>query len=117
MSIQGVLRHRATVERAQTTMVAGQPVKSWSVVLTRCPVLYSKDPTPDLDPTWTAIQRREADQRGTLFALPSADILPGDRIRITRPALPGAYEVQPDPSTVLTLHGISHKELKVRSVS
>jgi hypothetical protein len=97
-------------------MQDGSPVRTWSQVSSGVPVLYSKDQA-DFDPSWTAEQRREADQRGTLFALPKADIRPGDHVIITRPvALALTLEVQADPSTVPTLHGASHREYKVRSV-
>lgn len=116
MSIYSVLQHRATVTRSTTTLVNGAPVYAWNVVSVRTPVLYSTDNT-EFDPAWTATQRREADQRGTLFATATADIKPGDRLTITRPAMMAmTLEVLPDPSTVLALHSASHKEWQVRQV-
>ncbi|SER12345.1 hypothetical protein [Microlunatus flavus] len=116
MSILNVLAHRATVERSTETMADGVPVRSWSVVGARIPVLLSRDKVV-LDPTWTAEQHREAGVMCTLFALPAADIAPGDRVHLTRPALAGTFEVLPDPSAVLDLHGVHHHEHKVRSVA
>ena len=111
-----MLTHRATVERFTETLEDGSPVRTWSEVAAGLPVLYSRDQA-DFDPAWTASQRREADQRGTLFALPGANIQPGDRVRITRPAtLTLTLEVQPDPSTIPTLHSVAHCEFEVRSV-
>lgn len=113
--INNVLTHRATIERNTYTMEDGSPVMTWAVIGVRVPVLFSKD-SAEFDPTWTATQRREADQRGTLFALPGADIQPGDRVTLTRPMDGGKFEVLPDPSKVLTLHTIHHREYAVREV-
>ena len=114
--INSVLTHRATVERSAEVWQDGAPVFTWSVIKSGVPCLFSKD-QGEFDPTWTATERREADQRGTLFALPTADIRPGDRVKITRPpTLALTLEVQPDPSTIPTLHSVSHREYKDRSV-
>lgn len=115
MSILSTLQHRATVERSTTTMVNGAPVRSWSVVSVRTPVLLSRDEVVT-DPTWTPTQRTEAHQRATLFALPTADVQPGDRVHITRPPMAGSFEVLPDPSDVMTPHTVHHREYRVRSV-
>lgn len=109
------LKHRATVERSTETMVNGTPVKTWAVIAVRVPCLYSKDAT-EFDPMWTVTQRKEAGQRGTLFAVPKANILPGDRLTITRPSLPGKFEVQPDNADITTPLAVHHKEFKVKSV-
>lgn len=114
--INTTLRHRATVERSTSSMIDGGPHTTWTVVTVRTPVLYSKDST-EFDPSWTAEQRREADQRGVLFAASGADIRPGDRVRLTRPADLGlTLAVLADPSSVLSLHGVHHREFAVRSV-
>lgn len=115
--IMNALAHRANVERSTSVLVNGTPQTSWSVVSVRTPVLFSKDPKPDPDPTWTAEQRKESHSRGTLFAAPGADIRPGDRIRLTRPADLGlTLAVLSDPSAVLDLHQVHHREFAVRSV-
>lgn len=115
MGIQGVLQHRATVERSTETMTDGVPVRSWSVVSVRTPVLLSRESVV-LDPS-DGSERREATSLAVLFTLPTADLLPGDRVHLTRPALAGDFEVEADPSTVLSLHGVHHREFKLRSVS
>jgi hypothetical protein len=114
--INSVLQHRATVERSTETLIEGSPVRTWAVTMVRAPVLLSRDEAVT-DPTWTASQAREAGARCTLFASASIDIRPGDRVHVTRPPMAGSFEVLPDPSTVMTLHSISHREYKVRSVS
>lgn len=116
MSILGVLQHRCTVERSTDALIDGVPVRSWSVVGVRVPVLLNRDAVVE-DPTWTASQRHEAGSRATLFALPGADVLPGDRVHVTRPPMADTYEVLPDFADVLTLHVVHHRELKVRSLS
>ena len=114
VSILSALQHRATIERATSTMVDGSPVRSWSVVSVRMPCLYSRESVV-LDPS-DASERREATQVGLLFTLPEADIEPGDRVHITRPPLAGSFEVEPDPSSTLTPHTVSHREFRIRSL-
>jgi hypothetical protein len=118
VSIDILLKHRATVQRSVDTFVKGSPSKAWTVVADSVnaplPVLYSKD-SVELDPTWSATQKAEASQLGTLFTRPDAPIEPGDHVSLVRPVL-GVYEVLPDPSPVLTLSGVSHREYKVRSL-
>lgn len=115
MSIQTILQHRATVRRATQEMIDGSPLNMWSTIAESVAVFYSKD-NAEFDPTWTASQRRETDQRGTLFALAAADIKPGDRVTITRPANIGSFEILPDPSSIVAPHLVTHREFKVRSV-
>ena len=112
MSILNVLTHRATIERSTETMTDGVPVRAWSVVGVRVPVLYSRESVV-VDPS-DASERREATSTGLLFTLPTADVMPGDRVHITRPALGGDYEVEADPSTVLSLHDVHHREFKLK---
>lgn len=116
MSILGTLQHRVTVERATERMVDGSPVRSWAVVGVRVPALLSRE-SMVIDPS-DASERREATSTGLLFTLPGAPIEPGDRVVITRPPfLAGsAFEVEQDPSDVLTLHDAHHREYKVRSL-
>lgn len=117
MSILPTLRHRATVERSTSVLLDGSPHTTWSVISVREPVLYSKD-TTEFDPTLTTEQRRESDQRGTLFTSSTADLKPGDRVHLTRPVGLGlTLAVLADPATVLDLHGVHHREHKVRSVA
>lgn len=114
--IHSILAHRATIERASEQMVHGSPLRSWSVVTVRTPVLLSRDGSAH-DPTWTATQRREANSLATLFSLPTSTIQPGDRVTLTRPPTGQTFEVLPDPAAVLTLHTVSHHEHKVREVT
>ena len=117
MSILSLLAHRVTVERNTSVLVEGSPHTTWSVVSVRMPCLYSKD-AAEFDPTWTPEQRKEADQRGTLFTAPEADLRPGDRCHLTRPPGLGlTLAVLSDPATVLDLHGVHNCEYRVRSVA
>ena len=114
VSILSALQHRATIERSTEAMVDGSPVRSWAVVGVRTPVLYSRESVV-LDPS-DGSERREATQTGLLFTLPTADVRPSDRIHITRPPLSGSFEVEPDPSSILTPHTVSHREFRIRSL-
>ena len=116
MTISSVLTHRCTVMRSIEDFSDGSPAFTWSVVSVRTPVLLR--PTPSTtDPTWTSSQRHEADSEAILFSLATADLHPGDRVTLTRPPTGQTFEVQADPSTVLTLHTASHREWHVRQVS
>ena len=114
MSILNVLQHRATVERSSETMTDGVPVRAWSVVGVRVPVLFSRESVV-LDPS-DASERREATSTGLLFTMPGAAIEPGDRVHVTRPPLSGSFEVESEVTDVLTLHDVHHRELKLRSL-
>lgn len=113
--IRSVLRHRATVRRGTTAVVSGQSVTTWHTVAYDVPCLLDVGTRSLPEPSYTAEQQRTLDRSGTLFALPAADVKPGDRVVLTRGAS-GTFLVKPDPATVSTLTGAHHKEFRVEEV-
>lgn len=108
MSIHSVLRHRAKVKRGQKNNLTGEI--EWSTVAEGLPCLLSVD---GLQRERSESQtQRPFDRTGILFAGPTADLLPGDRLIFTR-GVSGTYLVKPDAATVATLSGTSHREFAV----
>jgi hypothetical protein len=116
MAIYGVLRHRATIRRAQKIVMNGDPMNSWATIAADVPCLLDAsraqpEPTYDRD-RQTAFN----DRAGVLLTSPHTDLLPGDRLTMTRGAT-GTYVVRPDhPGSVPTLMGMHHMQFAVDQV-
>ena len=87
---------------------------TWGVVVADLPCFLDAS-GHQLDPTLSETAQQRLDRTGTLFTLPAADVLPGDRVVLTRGAV-GTFLVRQDPANVATLQGPSHAEHRVEEV-
>ncbi|KAA1376115.1 hypothetical protein [Aeromicrobium fastidiosum] len=109
MAIFSALQHRATVSRSFRSFSDGRASFEWAEVSTDLPCLLDAHKPDEGQP----VEFERADRKGQLLTGPRADILPGDRITMTRGAV-GTYVVQPDPDERSTFHGLSHREFLVK---
>jgi hypothetical protein len=115
VSIRNILRHRAQVKRASTTVVSGMPTTTWNTILSDLPCLLDAGTQGQPEPQYTATQQTTLDRSGLLFALPTADLKPGDRVVLTR-GQSGTFVIKPAPSNVSTLSGVHHREFRCEEV-
>lgn len=107
-----MLTHRGVIARAAVEVADGTPSYNWSTVAEGVPCLLSVDGAQ----TEARIPENEKSGRvGTLFALVSADLRPGDRVTFSRgPA--GTFEILNPVGEAVTLHVTSHREYRVSEV-
>ncbi|WP_028636970.1 hypothetical protein [Nocardioides sp. URHA0032] len=113
--IYSVLRHRATVKRAERTTLNGEPLNVWSVVdgdvwclLDTIGTQAEASHSSEVQPTRGRTAR--------LLTASGADLRPGDRVTLTRGAV-GNFRVTSEPATVSTCAGPHHCEFIVEQVA
>ena len=108
MTIYSALTHRATVSRSFTTFNDGRAHYEWATVTDVLPCLLdAHKPDEGLE-----VEFQKADRKGLLLTGPRVDVIPGDRITMTRGAS-GAFVVKSDPEERPNFHGLSHREYVV----
>jgi hypothetical protein len=113
--IESLLRHRATVKRAERTTLNCEPLNVWSVVDGDLWCLL--DPLgAQTEASYSSEVQPTRDRSARLLTAPDADLRPGDRVILTRGAV-GNFRVTSDPATVSTLTGPHHCEFVVEQVA
>jgi hypothetical protein len=119
MSFRSLLVHRVTVKRGAQTDIDGVPSYDWRDASTGVPcrvdlsfVRSGKDPLQ-----WTPEAGRAKDRTGVAFFLPTADVMVGDRIVVTR-GPSGTFLVEGTFEEILGRHGrVHHIELGIKEVA
>jgi hypothetical protein len=119
MSVQTILRHRATVSRSVTLSDNGTGIAEYETfpVIVDLPVLLDAANEGELDPSWSEAQRVFRDRAGILFAAISPELFVGDRVKLTR-GTSGTFLIEGAPPAVIGAQGFpSHCQYRVRQVA
>lgn len=117
MAFASLLRHRCTIMRMSETQVNGKVGTTWEVASTgnKC-FLDLNFIRKGKDQIWTPEAGRPADRTGVLFMSGTADIVSGDRVRMTT-GPSGTFELQSAVDEAWRPTNKHHLELGVKEVS
>lgn len=117
MSYRGLLAHRVTIKRSETTIVDGVESFGWVTVASGVPCRMDLQfIRSGRDPQWTPEAGRMEDRTGVGFFLADAPVRTGDRVIVTR-GPSGTFLLEGSIDEVQGRHGRTHHiEVGVKEV-
>jgi len=115
MTIRGILKHRALVQRSTVTNSSGNPGMTWATVTAALPCyLDASGKAQTSGMVAPSTQTSEQHRTGLVLTAPEADVRPADRLTVTIPGMANStWVVEPAPSYVTHLAGLHHREHQV----